>query len=643
MYTSVRWQQVREEGLRGNPVLLPREFLVVPEALRRRETVRAVPVVEPAGVVMMSEEFKEEAVELLPVPAQVQESDEEEERPGSLPISSDDKVLAVHEGSLYRARLRGSSKGLGVTVKSTSDGRIVVHALPRPNEKQRGQAEAAGVKVGDELLGMGEDFFEKSMTLAELVARIKARPEVLLILKRGQLKSGETRMASLLRDQSVIDDVQASVLSSMMAHLEDRLEAWDSRADLLAGSFSKTTPRRRFKDDFSDLDTSSVQQHVRPALCVRILGTDYLEDHTVYIIWVLDVLAGAEWRVQRRFREFFELHEQLVGMRPSMEKLDFPMRRPSIYETVHSVNDRRVRLERHLRRVSGMLFSARLHNKSPDVALALETFLDVPKRRASLELLERNPDLMLRQAVQVAVFQLLALPVFEKIVSDVVNSLLHADLESGADLLSKMKAYIDHLQHYILDGASDFLRAVALRRQPRIPEDDLASLMSAAVRRQIETDVFVPLMDKLHALLERDVHHLDATLQYKCRAARSRPQSFFGIPLHQISPSSWESAIYQLANIASYTLPCDKLDALLAAAKEIPNLYIAEHPGTNAHLGADDFLPIFIYVLINANIPLLYLKIILCALCDPDKKLSETGYYLATFEAAVQHISELEL
>ena len=39
------------------------------------------------------------------------------------------------------------------------------------------------------------------------------------------------------------------------------------------------------------------------SLCVRILGTDYADDHTVYILWVLDVLAGAEWRVPRRFRE----------------------------------------------------------------------------------------------------------------------------------------------------------------------------------------------------------------------------------------------------------------------------------------------------------------------------------------------------
>ena len=164
------------------------------------------------------------------------------------------------------------------------------------------------------------------------------------------------------------------------------------------------------------------------------------------------------------------------------------------------------------------------------------------------------------------------------------------------------------------------------------------------MRRQVETEIFVPLMDKLHDLLRGDIDAEERALRARCAAAREKPQTALGIPLHHISPSSWDSAIYQLSNIGSYTLPCDKLDALLAAAKEIPQLYRIEHPGTGDHLGADDFLPIFIYILVNADIPnLAYLQKVLCTLCDPDKRLSETGYYVATFEAAVQHIQELDV
>merc|ERR1711871_1433389 len=120
-------------------------------------------------------------------------------------------------------------------------------------------------------------------------------------------------------------------------------------------------------------------------------------------------------------------------------------------------------------------------------------------------------------------------------------------------------------------------------------------------RRQIESDIFVPLMEKLHELLGEANAEEENALKTKMSLAKSNPQTFYGIPVHQISPSSWESATYHLSNIDSFTLPCDKLDALLAAAKEIPNLYLQEHPGTTEHLGADDFLPIFIYVLMNSK------------------------------------------
>ena len=98
-----------------------------------------------------------------------------------------------------------------------------------------------------------------------------------------------------------------------------------------------------------------------------------------------------------------------------------------------------------------------------------------------------------------------------------------------------------------------------------------------------------------------------------------------------------------MATVGSYTLPCDRLDVLLAAAREVPIIFAAEHGGEEV-LGGDDFLPIFVYVVVQAGIPdLRYLQTVLSALCDPDKRLSETGYYVATFEAAVEHVRALPL
>ena len=48
------------------------------------------------------------------------------------------------------------------------------------------------------------------------------------------------------------------------------------------------------------------------------------------------------------------------------------------------------------------------------------------------------------------------------------------------------------------------------------------------------------------------------------------------------------------------TLPCVKLRAIVDAAREISQLHEAEHNGTE-HLGADEFLPIFIFCVVRAE------------------------------------------
>lgn len=70
-----------------------------------------------------------------------------------------------------------------------------------------------------------------------------------------------------------------------------------------------------------------------------------------------------------------------------------------------------------------------------------------------------------------------------------------------------------------------------------------------------------------------------------------------------------------------------QLDALVAVAHAIPALYKAEHPGDNANnLGADDFLPIFIFVLVNSKVEAVAAQsLVLETLCDPKKMMGEAG------------------
>jgi hypothetical protein len=71
-----------------------------------------------------------------------------------------------------------------------------------------------------------------------------------------------------------------------------------------------------------------------------------------------------------------------------------------------------------------------------------------------------------------------------------------------------------------------------------------------------------------------------------------------------------------------------------------------EHPCTRGHssLGADDFLPIFIYCVVNAGIDR---PCALCALlkhlCNYLQQIGEVGYYLSSFEATIMYIHEMDL
>lgn len=41
--------------------------------------------------------------------------------------------------------------------------------------------------------------------------------------------------------------------------------------------------------------------------------------------------------------------------------------------------------------------------------------------------------------------------------------------------------------------------------------------------------------------------------------ARGKPQSFHGVPIANISPSSWNTSVKLLQTVGLFTLPCDKV------------------------------------------------------------------------------------
>jgi hypothetical protein len=188
--------------------------------------------------------------------------------------------------------------------------------------------------------------------------------------------------------------------------------------------------------------------------------------------------------------------------------------------------------------------------------------------------------------------------------------------------LEGIQNFLDQLVDLVLEGCHDDLESIAQRREylairkgkSTLSLDDVASwdrLVREAVREQVEIEVYVPLRSVVSRLLVNGWRHEDMEVQFKIKELRKRPQGMFRIPQDKISPSHWQSvALILKRGVGMSTLPCAKLRAIVDAAREISRLHKQEH-GTDYLLGADDFLPIFIFCVVRADMERP------CALCKP--------------------------
>lgn len=175
-------------------------------------------------------------------------------------------------------------------------------------------------------------------------------------------------------------------------------------------------------------------------------------------------------------------------------------------------------------------------------------------------------------------------------------------------------------------------------------EDEVRGITLAAIRKQVEIEIYLGCYGRLSFILQQSLKYPTAIYNQRLIKLRLQPQSYFDIPINHISPTSWQRVVGSFRSILSHTLPYDKIECLLHVPKEITALYHEEHPEAEKPLGADEMLPIFIYIIVQASIPnLLAINHEIQYLCDEDKKLSESGYYLATLEASLSHIMEADL
>jgi len=299
--------------------------------------------------------------------------------------------------------------------------------------------------------------------------------------------------------------------------------------------------------------------------------------------------------------------------------------------------------------------------------------------------IERRTRSQLKASIQRYVYRIFLLPCIEQVAVQFVDSVQSEvptldemrDLERrslgllkerASKTLAKTQHFVDSFQDLVFEGCKEDMLSIAdhndyssLRNRINSKTGELycEDIFRQAIREHVEIEIYIPLRRGISTVLVNAWRHDDMSLKHKMNPLQSRPQSYF--ELHQESLSGWQSVIHILKEgVGRSSLPCKKLRAIVDAAKEIYRLHeeerlmmnLSHQEGNNGELleesmkklGADDFLPIFVFCIIMAD---LERPCALCALleelCDKRAKISEVGYYFSSFQAAVTYIQEMSL
>ncbi|KAJ8578953.1 hypothetical protein ON010_g240 [Phytophthora cinnamomi] len=196
----------------------------------------------------------------------------------------------------------------------------------------------------------------------------------------------------------------------------------------------------------------------------------------------------------------------------------------------------------------------------------------------------------------------------------------------------------------------------------RAPTDDEWALARRAALYKLERRTFIPLQEIIYQLLGtgagpgRGQRQEEEERFERLRAlVATQPQSFLEIqPSHQ-SPSEWKSAIALFDSMDNYSLPSEKAAVLVEVARCIYETHVREH-GSDATGGsrpsqqkqptpmaADDFLPIFIFVLARCHLrSVIVARHLISETMITALMIGETGYYATMLEAAIGYIAAFD-
>ncbi|KAM9355392.1 ras and Rab interactor 3 [Pholidichthys leucotaenia] len=211
-----------------------------------------------------------------------------------------------------------------------------------------------------------------------------------------------------------------------------------------------------------------------------------------------------------------------------------------------------------------------------------------------------------------------------------------ASHSTSTEMLQEIRQMMTQLKNYLLQSSE--LQAM-LDPQHQYTQDKLESIAEAALCKS----VLKPLKEPIYQSLEKlhtDNNGLKQLAQNQSIVLGSTTTSL-GVTTAIPDASAMEKISIKLNKLYQEYSPLKKVELLLKACKIIYDSMSVSCPG-RAH-GADDFLPVMMYVLARSNLSALQLDVeYMMELMDPSLTLGEGSYYLTTTYGALEHIKTFD-
>ncbi|KAM3918407.1 ras and Rab interactor 3 isoform 2-T2 [Leptodactylus fuscus] len=210
-----------------------------------------------------------------------------------------------------------------------------------------------------------------------------------------------------------------------------------------------------------------------------------------------------------------------------------------------------------------------------------------------------------------------------------------AKQSSSTEMLQEIRLMMTQLKSYLVQSTE--LKAMV--DYTVYTDDKIDAIVEAALCKC----VLKPLKSAIECYL-REIHNKDGSLRLLTenqQVIQETTTTDLGVTTSVPDSSVMEKILHKFGTMHKTYSPEKKITYLLKACKLIYDSMAAGNPGK--HHGADDFLPVLMYVLAQCDLVALLLDVeYMMELMDPALQLGEGSYYLTTTYGALEHIKNYD-